>query len=246
MERLPFKEIWAVDFEFHDNGRPGNRQVPVCMVAKELRTGTLRRVWRDELLSMHTAPFDTSKDSLIIAYYASAEIHCFYVLGWPVPENLIDCFAEFRVLTNGAPTIRGNGLLGALTWFGLNAISSEEKTEMRDLILSGGPWSTQQQKAILDYCQTDVDALTGLLPALVRELRHRPHWLAHALNRGNYMMASGFMEYNGVPVDTETLDKMIGNWDGIRSKIVKEVTQEFPVFDGVTFKMDLFRRYLIA
>ena len=35
LSELPFKEIWAVDFEF--NGKPGDRPNPVCMVARELR-----------------------------------------------------------------------------------------------------------------------------------------------------------------------------------------------------------------
>ena len=33
---------------------------------------------------------------------------------------------------------------------------------MRDLILSLGPWTSEEQLAILDYCQSDVDALALL------------------------------------------------------------------------------------
>ena len=244
MTRLPFKEIWAIDFEFHTNDRPGDKQVPVCLVAKELRSGQLVSVWQTEILTLRAAPFNTGKDSLVIAYFASAEIHCFYSLGWPLPENLIDCFAEFRILTNGRSIPRGNGLLGAMTWFGLSAISVEEKTEMRDLILSGGPWNLSQQRAILDYCQTDVDALERLFPPLVRALSDREHWLIHAQNRGNYAMAVGFMEFNGIPIDVSTLDKMKMNWAEIRTGLVREIAQEFPVFEGIKFNSNLFRGYL--
>jgi hypothetical protein len=38
---------------------------------------------------------------------------------------------------------------------------------MRDLILSGGPWSKDQETAILDYCQQDVIALGPLLEAMI-------------------------------------------------------------------------------
>ena len=122
MRKLPFKEIWAVDFEFHQGGVEGNQQVPVCLVAKELITGQYVKQWQDEFTDH--PPYTINENALIIAYFASAEIHCHLSLNWPIPKNLIDCFAEFRVLTNGAPTIRGNGLLGALTYFGIPSIES--------------------------------------------------------------------------------------------------------------------------
>ena len=80
-----------------------------------------------------------------------------------------------------------------------DSIDSEEKTAMRDLILSGGPWAASDKHKILAYCQSDVDALNRLFPALLHKLSGRPYWLEHALNRGNYSMASGYMEFNGIP-----------------------------------------------
>lgn len=43
-----FSAIVAADFEFEFGGRNGNLPRPVCMVAKELRTGEIWRLWRDE------------------------------------------------------------------------------------------------------------------------------------------------------------------------------------------------------
>jgi hypothetical protein len=42
-DSLPFREIWAVDFEFKAN--PGDRPIPICLVAKELRSGRIIRQW---------------------------------------------------------------------------------------------------------------------------------------------------------------------------------------------------------
>jgi len=243
VKQLPFKEIWAVDFEFHQGGVEGNQQIPVCVVGKELRTGRYIRVWQDDLTDIPPYPIDES--SLIVAYFASAEIHCHLSLNWPVPKNVIDCFAEFRVLTNGGPTVRGNGLLGALTYFGINAIASEEKTTMRDLVLSGGPWTAHEKKNILEYCQSDVDALDKLFPALVQKLSGRLNWLAHALNRGNYSMASGYMEYNGIPIDISMLAKLQDYWPELVESLIAEIAAEFPVFEGKIFKRTLFADYLI-
>ena len=56
MPRLPFAHVVAVDFEFefggHDTleaaGRSGERPRPVCMVAKDLRSGETWRLWRGQ------------------------------------------------------------------------------------------------------------------------------------------------------------------------------------------------------
>ncbi len=41
-----FREIWLCDFEFIAN--PGERPEPVCLVARELRSNRIVRLWRDE------------------------------------------------------------------------------------------------------------------------------------------------------------------------------------------------------
>ena len=84
---LPFREVWAVDFEFI--AQPGEVPVPVCMVAKELISGRTIRMWQDELLQQTEAPFDTSAETLFLAYYASAEFGCFLALGWSLPVRII-------------------------------------------------------------------------------------------------------------------------------------------------------------
>src|SRR3954470_2063465 len=107
MDRLPFGELWAVDFEY--GTLPGGRPVPVCMVARELRSGRLLRLWRGELGS---APaFPGGEASLFIAYAAVAELSCFLALGWPMPTRILDLYVEFRALTNGRTLPQGRGLL---------------------------------------------------------------------------------------------------------------------------------------
>ena len=46
--------------------------------------------------------------------------------------------------------------------YGIASMAPQERDAMRDLILSRGPWTSEEQLAILDYCQSDVDALTLL------------------------------------------------------------------------------------
>src|SRR5262245_30875171 len=107
--------ITVVDFEFISN--PGERPVPVCMVARELRTRTTWRLWADQLGPR--PPFPIGPDALVVAYYASAELGCFKALNWPMPPCTLDLFVEFKNLMNGLETPAGHGLLGALTYFNI-------------------------------------------------------------------------------------------------------------------------------
>ena len=104
-----FREVWAVDFEFM--APPGERPTPVCLVARELKSGKTIRLWRDQFGPV--APYSIDADCLFIAYYASAELGCHLALGWPMPARILDLFTEFRCQTNGLPTVAGRGLIGA-------------------------------------------------------------------------------------------------------------------------------------
>jgi DNA polymerase-1 len=170
-----FREVVAVDFEFI--AAPGNRPIPICLVAHELRSGRRFCLWRDQFGPV--PPYATGEDVLFIAYYASAELGCYRVLGWPMPQRILDLFIEFRARTNGHDAPAGNGLLGALAHFGLDSIGALEKDDMRALILRGPPWSEEERFAILDYCEGDVRALERLLPAMLPKID-----LRRALLRG--------------------------------------------------------------
>jgi DNA polymerase-1 len=207
----PHRAIVAVDFEFEfgghaipeDAGRSGERPRPVCMVAKELRTGQEWRIWRGEFGP--EPPFPIGPGDLFVAYYASAELGCFRALGWPKPANILDLYVEFRDRTNGLEPPAGSGLIGALTYFGLDTIGALEKDELRRLILAGGPWSDSDRSAILDYCASDTYALERLLLAMLPRVD-----LPRALLRGRFMAAAAAMEWNGVPIDVETLALLRG------------------------------------
>ncbi len=237
LAELPFSSIWGVDFEFIAN--PGEQPLPVCLVARELRTGELIRLWRDDLQGMTSPPYPIGPDSLFVAYFASAELGCHLALGWPMPLRILDLFTEFRALTNGHPPKGGNSLLGALAHHGLASIEAGEKNTMRELILSGGPWDAAQQGAILDYCQSDVDALARLLPAMAPRLD-----LARALLRGRYMAAVAHMEWAGIPMDMEALAALRTHWGSIKERFVDHIDADFGIYDGLTFKLHRFEAYL--
>src|SRR3979411_1889802 len=87
---VPFRRIWCIDFEFQAGG--GARPRPVCMVAREVVTNQVVRLWQDDLRSLTGAPFDLGSDVVVVAYMAAAEMSCFLELGWKLPVNVLDLF----------------------------------------------------------------------------------------------------------------------------------------------------------
>jgi DNA polymerase I len=235
MNELPYKEIWAVDFEF--GAAPGENPEPICLVALELRSGRVVRLWQDELGP--TPPYRTGSDTLFVAYYASAEIGCHLSLSWPVPERILDLFTEFRNALNGLPTLSGFGLIGALVHHGLDAIGTAEKEEMRELALRGGPWTPAERSALLEYCESDVTALARLLPAMLAKID-----IPRAIYRGRYMTAAARIERAGVPIDTVTLGRLRRHWFDIQDQLIADIDADYGVFDGRTFKTDRFAAWL--
>ena len=65
LDRLPYREIWAVCFEFQAN--PGERPDPFCLVAMELRSGQKLRLWEDQFRHLPHPPFAIDDDSLFVS-----------------------------------------------------------------------------------------------------------------------------------------------------------------------------------
>jgi DNA polymerase-1 len=240
---IPFREVWCVDFEFRSD--PGERPWVVCMVAREFNGGREIRMWRDELLTLRKAPFNIGPDAALVAYYASAEIGCFLALGWPLPANVIDLFAEHRVQTNGNKSLLDknlkNKLLGALAIRGLAHLDVGEKDAMIELITSRRQWSETEKRAITDYCDGDVVALIALLPVMAPTI----DWPRAGI-RGRYMIAAARMEWAGIPVDAPLHQQLVANWSAIKVRLITEVDKAYGVFDGETFKRARFGQYLQA
>lgn len=239
MANIPFRKIWCVDFEFRSD--LGENPWVVCMVACELNSGRKIQLWRDELLALWKAPFDTGPDAALVAYYSSAELGCFLELGWPLPANVIDLFAEHRVETNGQKLLCGNGLLGALAIRGLVHIDVGEKEAMRRLVCDQRRWSPAEQRTILEYCASDVAGLMALFPIMTPSI----DW-PRAKLRGRYMMAAARMERTGIPIDASLHQRLVANWEPIKRHLIAEVDRAYGVFEEATFKRDRFAQYLRA
>ena len=230
-----FREVLVADFEF--TTFTGERPIPVCLVTRELRSGRTTRILEGQF---GPAPsYATGPDVLFVAYYASAELGCYRVLGWPMPERVLDLFVEFRARTNMGSKVdqdrrtpSGAGLLAALTYFGLDGMGAAEKKETQEAIGNGTWRGRYTPEQILDYCQTDVDALARLLPVILPQID-----LPRALLRGRYMAAAAVMEHNGVPIDVPMLESLRRHWADIQDDLIAAI-DIYGVYDGRTFKVE--------
>jgi hypothetical protein len=104
-------------------------------------------------------PYDISKNSLFIAFASDAEVHCHLRLGWKLPTNVLDLRPEFLRAINTTPRTardknqKWGSLLHAMTYYGLDGIDAVEKKQWRELILRGGPYTAEEDRGILDYCE---------------------------------------------------------------------------------------------
>jgi DNA polymerase I len=244
VDLVGFSAIVAADFEFEFGGRDGNLPRPVCMVAKELRTGEIWGLWRDEFGP--EPPFPIGADALFVSFTASAELGCFLALGWPMPARILDLSAEYRLLRNldyprGTPKElrEKKGLVDACRFFGISAIGTGEKSVIRRRILEGEPFSEEEREAILDYCSGDVFPLEKLLVAM------GPHIdLPRALLRGRHEITVATIENIGIPTDVEMLTAFREHWTGIQDDLIAKLDADFHVYEGRSFRRDRFAALL--
>lgn len=128
-----------------------------------------------------------------------------------------------------------------MAYHGFDSIDAAEKDAMRQLVLRDEPYTAAEQRAVLDYCQTDVDALAKLLPAMIPDID-----LPRALLRGRYMAAVARMEHVGVPIDTDALTVFKNNWHTVQERLIERIDKDYGVYDGRTFKSGRWAAWLAA
>ena len=234
-----FTSYWFVDFEFQQLA--GECPSPICMVAHELFSGERIELFGDELTRRAQPPYPVDASALFVVYSATAELSCHLALGWPLPERVLDLYAEFRCLTNDIYLPLGSGIAGASHYFGLSTIDAEEKEIMRDLAIRGVPYTQDESKALLAYCACDVEALVRLYTAM-REYLDLPR----ALLRGRYLRALASVENRGLPIDTASLAMLRDRWDGIRNRLIKTLDAPYEFYQDGSFVTKRLEQWLNA
>jgi DNA polymerase-1 len=222
-----YRAVVTYDTEFRQ--QPNLRHVePVCLCATDIISGQKWQVWAGG--QPQNNPLPTGPDVLYVCYAATAEHSYFLARGWNLPENILDLYAFHKLQANGYQEFhRGKmrdlerNLLGMMAENGLafEAYTPEEKEHWRKLIRRGGPYTTEEQQGILDYCSADERDLQLLLPILLPQMD-----LNQQLLLGDFTRVLAWMEFNGIPVDIKMCNRLWRAWPKILLGLVRRCEAE--------------------
>jgi DNA polymerase I len=215
--------VWDTEFQ----AKPGERPVEVCCTARELCSRQEWQQFRGEFGP--EPPFPVDDKTLFVGFYNSAELGFHKALGWPEPVHQIDLYIEFRNLTNGLWLPHGSGLVGAMNYFGLEYPA--DKGEMIKII-NRGNWSAEEVHQIRHYNWVDMDATAQLFVKMAPRIDPE-----RAIFRGLFPPVAATMEWLGLPIDVETLERLRHRWGDIQDRLIHRIDQH-GVYDGRTFKAD--------
>ncbi len=249
--RRGISEVWAIDTEYMTDGPGAERIAAVwCVCGVELLSGRFVTVWVD---GSERCPFPTEREDVVfVAHNAAAEGQAFAALGWPSPSLVIDTMAEQRRGMNiddprpyvaaGAGVAvatralgNGWGLVDSLRAHGLAEHIPQDKKEMRELAIKGGPWTPKNKAALLEYCLDDCHALGPLLAAQIGFIEawgdDSEAGVAQAHVRGAFMWSLGPLNRRGLPMDKAACEVLATRAPEIAGRWIGETAKSFPVYE---------------
>ena len=256
LERLPYRRIWVLDSEFATNGNPHRTW---CFCGLELRTGCRFELWTDGYQG--PPPCLTDRDTLFVAFVASAEIACWQQLGWPTPERVLDLYQEARIVTNTGLKSDPHSLADACRYQGIGMLDLDLKKAHQMEAQNRTIWPTDEREKLLAYCSSDVTATAQLLLATLPGILKLygddvERGLYFTMMRGECSAAMGKAELRGLPVNPDEWAVLRGGRLGIFPAMVAGLPPELraiyrntrggPVFNTDAFEAEMARRGLSA
>lgn len=222
MDQIPksFCSIWIVICRANVAHGDPLRPHYIAAVSTDRPTNVVQ-IGAPKLLNCRVAPYPTGPQCLLVTIDANELIGCHLVLGWRLPERIIDLSVEYRNATNGIRRPFGAGLVGALICFGRPAVD-------------GMDFGTSPEAVA-----RKLSAVSHLFRAMCPTLD-----LGRALLRGRYMCAVAHIEALGVPVDLQPIQRLRSAWPAIHDMVVKLTDQEFGVCSRGRFQPDAFESWL--
>jgi DNA polymerase I-like protein with 3'-5' exonuclease and polymerase domains len=197
------------------------------MSATELHTGKRISLSFDHAGEQAANPLDFGPNALHILFMATADLGFALAAGWGLPANVFDLWVEYRNLTNGLTDNQGEKLetniIAACHHYGIfdtTPVASKEAN--RERIMRGFPFTGDEMRNIVSYCRDDVKMTIHLANCIVPEVEN----IDQALHRGRCMKAVTCVEWNGVPVDVEMLDRLKKNVGAVRRNLIRKVEDE--------------------
>ena len=194
---------------------------------------------------------------IFVSYAAEAEASSVFSLGInPTKLKWVDLHLEVKMLYNhnyelstGKHLSKGKevvlrpfgdkpqtNLASSLYKFCNLKIDTQHKTEMRDLIISQPEQFTMdEEKAILDYCASDVKHLPMLKDKIFEALSryipkiHLKTLYAEILNRGDYSARTALMVRHGTPINLEWAKNLASNVPIALIECIQDINSQFEI-----------------
>jgi hypothetical protein len=232
----------SCDFEYEiaEGGLPN----VLCMVAyvfdqyfNHVRT---IRLWRGEFGPR--PPFDTSPDSLFIAYSAWAELTCFLMLGWKFPARVFDLHTAYLMVSNVLRPLdydakkkqQRKRLPDACRYYGIEGWEHVDKDSIAREI-GEGRWQHYGQPTVFDYCEEDVRLSWLLFLAMLQGFSKVDIW--RIIEWSNYSAkAIARIQAAGMPIDVELWNLVQENKlvviDALRRRFDPSYHDADPIYDA--------------
>jgi DNA polymerase-1 len=234
-----FDELVFCDSEYY--APAGHKPRGICVVAYQQRANRVTRWWLWRRRPPPPPALFTAPRTLFLSYQIPAELVLFQVLGWALPETVVDLNMEVRNLTNGQTPKPFIGLHAAALRYRIPYLDAAYKELMREIAMSGGPDIDRHRQDLLTYCEQDTLVLVPLLQRLLPQLS-----LPHALLRGEYMRDRARIEARGIPINVEAYRFLLTHRVAVREKIAQQANRELgcDVFDGDSLRDAPFTRFI--
>ena len=240
-----FKYICVIDTEFKGDQDEGQLNEPVCTVIKELNNNIYHKFHGPRLKKL---PYP-SKDTLYIAHNVIAEAHTLLSYGIPLPEFWWDTLIEDRKLKFGK--VRKHSLLACCARYGIQTISEDLKDYfVKKIILAHDTYTDEQMSKILDYCTSDVEAGAALFLEQIKEIEKVKKFdgpkmiISQALFSGAAVACTAKVEFNGIPVNNELLNKIDDAFPHVKRKMIDELNADLDVYENDTLKQHKFDAFI--
>lgn len=248
-------EIFTIDAEYRSADPDGYEKYglppdlvpdalePICLSVKAWTTGDAVTFWARH---GEPCPFKMDEKTVVLCFQAPAEWSYFLAMGWELPSNIIDIYAEYRLVVNGQFDWKGSrvgqgehknadgrtkyGLLSACLQYGIKTRAGSEKKSMVARILEGAPFSGDDREAIMQYNRDDVEDTERLFAAMMA--KNDIGNIGQALQRGDATRGFAVRELNGLPIHAGLAMRLHTHWEKIRSGLAQRVEsrQHYDVF----------------
>jgi len=254
-----FGRVLSVDAEFLSDSSGTIPRRILCLVFKDIFNDDVYRYWVDG--QSNIPHFFDYEDTLFVSFNAVAEHGVFQQLLHGKPKYMWDCFVENKCLYLPFLAKNKTGLIDTCARYNIETISKAQKDHELDRILRRNEfknlsfeYAKEEQKKILDYCQSDVEETAKLFISQCVDIQNKNQLkteddfkraLFEITFRGYSQANFAQIERNGFTVDTGLVNEFNNYWPLVKNTVIERHNKELDVFEGITLRKSKFDKLVL-